>query len=617
MIQAVNKYPIHEIFSSQTDITFLIPKYQREYTWGSKEWEALYDDLYENNEGYFIGSIICINTGDSIAPRLEVVDGQQRLTTLSLLLTAIYTILKGYKEQNLLDEDDADEVSTLKKSLSCQKSTFKKLVLEPQIQNNNQADYAYVMYENGITKEHSAKPSFVTKRKIYRCFTYFKERIESELNRASERGDNPVTELLGIKKKVTSAMLVKIEVSSHSDAYILFESLNHRGTPLSAVDLMKNLIMARAEKADFTVDDCFERWQELIGCLTDEYSIQERFFRHYYNAFKNILNKPFFDGNPKKKAPLGVVATKSNLLSIYERLINHDLATFIDDILRCGRIYSFLVQSSEAEKPFTNSLRNLSNIEGSPSYLLLLYLFRFQKELDLSDATIVKIIDLLVVFFVRRNVTDTPNTRDLTNIFMNTITEIETSEAKGNDVYSLIHDQLNSVCASDDLFEKSLNGDVYKDNVSAARYVLCSLAEKSMINETWTNLWEQKSYDNSSSKYIWTIEHIFPEGENIPQSWVDMIAGGDRTLANEYLQQYVHKLGNLTMTGYNSTLSNMSFEQKRDRMNKDKTKFIGYKNGLEINAPIAKKDSWTVEDIKSRTEDLVKQVMQMFAFPKL
>ena len=132
-----------------------------------------------------------------------------------------------------------------------------------------------------------------------------------------------------------------------------------------------------------------------------------------------------------------------------------------------------------------------------------------------------------------------------------------------------------------------------------------------------TNLWEQKSYDNSSSKYIWTIEHIFPEGENIPQSWVDMIAGGDRTLANEYLQQYVHKLDNLTMTGYNSTLSNMSFEQKRDRMNKDKTKFIGYKNGLEINAPIAKKDSWTVEDIKSRTEDLVKQVMQMFAFPKL
>ena len=96
-----------------------------------------------------------------------------------------------------------------------------------------------------------------------------------------------------------------------------------------------------------------------------------------------------------------------------------------------------------------------------------------------------------------------------------------------------------------------------------------------------------------------------------------MIAGGDRTLANEYLQQYVHKLDNLTMTGYNSTLSNMSFEQKRDRMNKDKTKFIGYKNGLEINAPIAKKDSWTVEDIKSRTEDLVKQVMQMFAFPKL
>ena len=136
-----------------------------------------------------------------------------------------------------------------------------------------------------------------------------------------------------------------------------------------------------------------------------------------------------------------------------------------------------------------------------------------------------------------------------------------------------------------------------------------------MTKETWTDLWEYKQYEKSNNNvFIWTIEHIFPEGENIPQVWVDMIAGGDRELANQYLQQYVHKLGNLTITGYNSALSNYSFVQKRDRMNRD-GKYIGYKNGLEINHELETKDKWTIEDIKDRTERLVAEVSEMFKFP--
>lgn len=94
-----------------------------------------------------------------------------------------------------------------------------------------------------------------------------------------------------------------------------------------------------------------------------------------------------------------------------------------------------------------------------------------------------------------------------------------------------------------------------------------------------------------------------------------MIAGGDRDLANQYLREYVHKLGNLTITGYNSALSNYSFEQKRDRVNKE-GKDIGYKNGLEINHELAAMDSWTVEDIIDRTRRLVEEVTEMFKFPE-
>ena len=90
MIQTVNKYPIDEIFKPKDKIYYFIPKYQREYTWSYNEWYNLYTDLQENNEGYFIGSIICINTNDANYPRLEVIDGQQRLTTLCIFLAAIY-----------------------------------------------------------------------------------------------------------------------------------------------------------------------------------------------------------------------------------------------------------------------------------------------------------------------------------------------------------------------------------------------------------------------------------------------------------------------------------------------------------------------------------------------
>lgn len=90
-----------------------------------------------------------------------------------------------------------------------------------------------------------------------------------------------------------------------------------------------------------------------------------------------------------------------------------------------------------------------------------------------------------------------------------------------------------------------------------------------------------------------------------------MIAGGDRNLANEYLEQYVHKIGNLTITGYNSSLSNLSFVEKRDRLNAQKLK-VGYRNGLELNKELAEKDSWTVQDIIERTDKLVTILLEMY-----
>ena len=514
MIKSVHDYQIDDVFKKDAGFCYMIPKYQREYTWGQYQWKDLYDDICENDNGYFIGSIICIdNSSDAFQTKeLEVVDGQQRLTTLCLLLTAIYNRLKIHKDE--LDEDDEDELPALRKSIIC-KGASNGLILCPQIQNHNQADFNVVMYENGLLKSAKREKNWGN-RKIAKCYKYFLQRLDQDIE---ESGD-AVKTLLEIKSKVSKAVLVKIEVGSHAEAYTLFESLNNRGTPLTAIDLMKNLILARAERSGMTCDDCFEDWQTLLGYLTDDYSTQERFFRQYYNAFKN------------------------------------------------------------------------------------------QATLEVADADILETIKLLTRFFVRRNITDTPNTRDLNKIFMQIISDVEEGKLTGTAIYQHIYDELVRWSATDELFEEKLKGDIYEENAGVARFVLCAIAQKHMTNETWTDLWEQNDY-GGKKVFKWTIEHIFPEGKNIPDKWVDMIAAGDRNLANEYLEQYVHKIGNLTVTGYNSTLSNLSFVEKRDRLNAQKL-YVGYKNGLEINKELAEKDAWTVQDIIDRTDELVEMLLDMY-----
>lgn len=608
MIQSVNKYHIYEILSSDGNFYYTIPKYQREYTWSYREWEALYDDISENNDEYFIGFIICIPLGDAINPYLEVIDGQQRLTTISLFLTAIYTRLKERKSE--LSEDDEDVLPSMRKSLKS-KNSPNEMKLVPQVQNYNKDDFDFLMNAVGLRTATAPKHPYYAMRKIARCYNYFLNRIDMEMENMD--GCNAVNFLLGKFNKVKQAMLVKIEVSSHSDAYVLFESLNNRGTPLTAIDLMKNLIMARAESNNLTIDDCFNRWQLLLSNLSDDYGIQERFFRQYYNAFKHRLNEPFQSDNDRKKDPLCVVATRSNLLNIFESLINKNLPLFLEDILRCGQIYSWLILQ-DAETPYHKALEDLDHIQGAPSYLLLMYLMRNQFALAISEEQINNLIRLLAKYFVRRNITDYPNTRDLTRIFMDIISKIEEAHATGNDALNIIIDTLSSPsnCASDEQFKRSLEGDVYKDNVGATRYILCKLAESTMTQETWTDLWRR----TDKKVFVWTIEHIFPEGENIPQCWVDMIAGGNRDLAKKYLEEYTHKIGNLTITGYNSTLGNKSFEEKRDRKSKDGQRYIGYKNGLDINREIANKQSWSIEDIKARTAALVGILMAVYKFPE-
>jgi hypothetical protein len=591
MIKSVNNYPVSQLFDIEAGVVYAIPRYQREYTWGKNQWENLFDDVLENDPGYFLGSIICINQStDALSvQKLELVDGQQRLTTLSLLFASVYHALKSHETD--LDDEQRVELINLKRKLVLKKGDD-QIRLIPQIQNNNNSDYRAVLAEIGVISECDV-PAFAGNRKIFRAYRYFQDRIDEMANSRSNR----LGAIMEFLDKVNHACLVKIEVASHADAYTLFESLNNRGMPLTAIDLIKNKLLARLESIEpGKVDHYFGHWNRLLGYLGDDYAIQERFFRQYYNAFKDQI----------KAVHQVPVATRSNLIQIYEKLINHDAKDCLQKISAAGRLYSLILSRNQddtlngLEKP----IKDLERIQGAPSYLLMLYLLVRKDELELTNAHLTSIVELLVRFFVRRNLTDTPPTRDLTRLFMTVIDKI--SGLRADAILQSIEQQLVAVSATDEAFERKLNGPIYEENSGVTRFILCALAEQAMTKESWVDLWR---FENK--QFVWTIEHIFPQGENIPQSWITMIADGDEIKAKEIQQTHVHKLGNLTISGFNSALGNKSFEDKRDRVDRQ-GRAVGYKNGLKLNEDLATAEGWSVDQIDSRTDKLVQQVTQLF-----
>ena len=251
------------------------------------------------------------------------------------------------------------------------------------------------------------------------------------------------------------------------------------------------------------------------------------------------------------------------MLDIYEKLITRDPVGALDELSENAAIYAgIILNKTDGLTPAQrDSYQDLQRVQGAPSYLLLMYLIKNSDALGIGEDDIVKVCRLLVNFFVRRNLTDTPPTRDLARMFMSYIEEIEQNGYTGAAIYDNLRSTLIKSSSSDEIFEEKLRGPVYDDNSGATRFILCMMAKRSMTVENEKDLWRK----TNSNQYVWSIEHIFPQGSNIPDEWVDMIAGGDREKAKEYQSLYVHTFGNLTITGYNSTLSNKAFAEKKER----------------------------------------------------
>ena len=590
MINSAHKYDISEILSPDSNVRYQIPKYQRKYTWSKGEWDDLFNDICHNPRGHFLGSIICINQSldANQSQELDLVDGQQRMTTITLLYAAVYKWLMTRKDQ--LDEDQLDDAKRIKRRVLYNKT---ELRLTPSYHGSNKVDYRWALHKCELLADER-KPANAGDRRIMKAYRYFLDRL------SGPGGEETFTveQVFELLTNLNSACVVKIEVSTHADAYILFESLNNRGVPLSAIDLIKNKLLSEMEKRELaTIDENFERWNQVLTNLSDNYKIQERFLRQFYNAFRH---------EPEITVEKAPKATRSNIIRIYETLIEKEPSQIFARLRSCSDLYTrLIVPEDEANSPeLSSQLSRLERIQGAPSYAFLMYLLSKNP----GEEKFVALVDLLVSFFVRRNVTDFPNTYALDALFMELV---QVHAEHGFDELAPYVEFLQSKSSDDQRFESALKGDMYDRNVAATRFVLCALEENKQTCETMTDLWKR----DAKNKFIWTVEHIFPQGENIPAPWVKMIADGDSNLAKQHLDEYVHKLGNLTLTGYNSKLSNMSFEKKRDRTDKQ-DKAVGYKNGLAINADLSVRDDWSIEVIESRTETLVEKTLEIFSFER-
>ena len=613
-----------------------VPKYQREYTWGRNEWEQLLIDIEENDIGYFMGSIICIDDNNELGPGesriFEVVDGQQRLTTLSIVLMSIYYRLLELEESvSSEDEEEKDDyrllLSNIRKQLVYKKSVINKtesgyfkdksnktkycfLRVQPSTQNSNLSDYLKILNELELIKG-DFKSKFCGVRRLYKAYNYFYDNLSGDYEGIKE-----------ILHKINSLKFIHISVTSSSDAFVLFESLNNRGVPLSAMDIIKNKMLAHLEKQQYMdIDDAYDEWQRLLKYLP-EYKDQERFLRQYYNAFKVY---------PEIKIEKFARATKSSLIKIYEQFIKTNAKDTIDGLLEKAEIYNSFIEPGSNGLPEERKkhLLDLSRIGSAPSYLFLLYLCSLPSEnIENKESVADEILQFFIKYYVRRNITDFPNTRDLDTINIDVIENCDKYIQEGNKLNSnfIVEKFMNGKEKPSEIkaLKKGLEDNLFYYNSGMARFVLSKLDEISHSREYKPDLWAR----NEKGLLVWTVEHIFPQGENIPRCWVDMIADGDNKKAEEIHEKRVHCLGNLTLSGYNSKLSNASFEDKQN-LHENK-KFlgheinIGYKNGLSLNnlpfsidggeTSLARIDKWNEASIEKRNGAMVDVLLKIFAF---
>lgn len=559
-----------EDFLSSNKTQFVIPVYQRNYDWSTVQCNQLLNDILEvgNNKGmnaHFIGSIVYIYDGVYTASRIKeltIIDGQQRLTTLTLIYLALLRLAKELNAEELVNE--ITETYLINKFAPEEE----KLKLRPTDNNDKALKYLLRGDKNEEYLEFS---------KLIDNFNYFKGRIMEENYQVVLRG-------------LSKLMFVEISLDrERDDPQRIFESLNSTGLELSQADLIRNYILMGLSREN--QNKIYQNFWEVIETLakdeTHNVSRVSDFIRDYLTLEnKNIPNKGKVYVEFKAKYPTSTLDVLEANISSIKSLVPH---------------YNKLINPrNEADKEIRLQLEYINRLEINVAYPFLMKVYDDYTSAVIDKSTFLKVLDLIQSFTWRRFILSLP-TNALNKIFMTLYDKVD----KNNYLFSI---------------QKSLLERLGVQRFPKNTEVKDALKVKDLYNmksKNRTYLFERlENYENREPVLIEgnediTIEHVFPQNPEV--KWKMDLGNEEYVLIKE---NYLNTIGNLTLSGNNGKLGNKPFVDKRD-MNVD-GKEQGYKfSKLWLNRYLGSLPKWNKLEIEKRFELIAERFLKIWTWPEI
>ena len=540
------------------DKRYVIPVYQRKYDWKVDNCRQLYADLEkvirDGRSHHFFGSIVSQIVPDGSKIEYHIIDGQQRLTTVTLLLLAISNMVRSGQAKSG-DGTVADQI--MKRYIVDEWSSGDdKIKLRP-VKADRDALHRLVA---GDQEEFDLASNLTIN------YQYFCDRIA--------QGTITADQLFDAVKKL---QVISITLDGDDNAQLIFESLNSTGLALTEGDKIRNYVLMGLDPKQ--QDDVYAKyWTKIEECAGGDVSA---FVRDYLSIKQQVT------------------PTLKNVYRAFKEFVasrNTPLINVLEDMLGYARIYRKLYDGKSGldNRVLDDSLYRLRRLDVTVAEPFLMEVFRLNQDGKISSDDLAQVVLIVENYLFRRNICDVP-TNSLNKVFLMLNREVLRFDGTADNYldkfkYVLLSKKESSRFPDDEEFERALaNKAVYQMRGKYRSYLFERF-------ENYGTL-ETKDVYTLLDNGTYSIEHIMPQ--HLTPAWVEEL-GAD---AEEIHDVWLHRLGNLTLTAYNSNMSNATFREKRDAER-------GYKySGLRMNQRIATKDRWGAEDMQERNDELVSRAV--------
>lgn len=547
-----------------TSRQFIIPIFQRNFSWEKKQFKQLWTDIqraskFTRERTHFIGSIVYIDMGTPAGrpQQLMLIDGQQRLTTLSLLLCALKRyVQKNDVETNLIKTKKIDNQFLLN---SDEMGDDKyKLLLNAQ----DRETYIKLLEQTEFTVNTPSK-------RIMNCYEYFYQQIE-------KCADDLNSIFLGI----LNLSLVAISLDKDKDnPQLIFESMNSTGKDLAQSDLLRNYLLmdlsTREQNRLYTT-----YWKPMEDAF-GQYAYLEK-FDYFIRDFLTIKQ------NNGRICKVNDVYEQFKRYYIEQNLTKEDI---LKEIFMYAKYYAAIELDREKDKDLRMYWHQIRMIDCHVAYPFFLQLYHDYEQKNLAKEDFILIIKTTISYIVRRAICEIP-TNSLNKTFAVFYNKINKQDYVNSVLKEYILKTAYRAFPTDyEVREKLQTKDIYHFRL------------KNYLLEMLENYYHKEPIDIMRDNY--TVEHIMPQSPELNMTWQKMLGENWR----EVQKIYLHTLGNLTLTGYNSEMGNKSFEEKLNGEN-------GFKHShLKLNQYVASCEAWNKKSIQQRTSLLTDLILKIWSYP--